>query len=100
LLDRKTQIPIETNLRIVIELAKGVNKKRTQIKYPASILIQVLKLNQPARQKIPEYSITHMLDVFKLSRDEGLLKEKVCVRVKSLLNLINLTGNPAIDFSA
>jgi hypothetical protein len=49
LLDRKTQIPIETNLRIVIELAKGVNKKRAQIKYPASILIQVLKLNQPAR---------------------------------------------------
>jgi hypothetical protein len=100
LLDRKTQLPIETNLRIVIELAKGVNKKRAQIKYPASIVIQVLKLNQPARHKTPEFSITHLLDVFKLSKDEGLLKEKVCVRVKSLLNLINLTGNPAVDFSA
>ena len=100
MVDRKTQLPIETNLRIVIELAKGVKKKHAQIKYPASIVIQILKLNQPARHKTPEFSIIHLLDVFKLSRDEGLLKEKVCVRVKSLLNLINLTGNPAVDFSA
>ena len=100
MLDYRTQLPIEANLRIMIELAKGVNKKNAQIKYPASIVIQVFKLNQPARKKIPEYSITHLLDVFKLSKDEGLLKEKVLFRVKSILNLINMTGNPAIDFSA
>jgi hypothetical protein len=100
MLDRKTQLPIETNLRIMIELSKGVNRKHADIKYPASIVIQVLKLNQPARHKTPEYSITHLLDVFKVSKEEGLLKEKVCVRVKSILNLIKMTGNPSVDFSA
>ena len=49
MLDRRTQLPFETNLRIVIDLAKGVNRKRAHIKYPASIVIQVFKLNQPAR---------------------------------------------------
>ena len=69
MLDRKTQLPIETNIRIMIELAKGVNRKRAHIKYPACITIQVLKLNQPAKKKTPEYSVTHLLDVFSLSRD-------------------------------
>jgi len=46
------------------------------------------------------YQIKHLLYVFGFEKYQHPHKEDVCIRFKSLLNIIHVTGEAAIDFSA
>jgi hypothetical protein len=78
-----------------IELAQGVMKNFPKIKCPNKILIEIV--NTQTQKKIfeSEYSLT----AFGFPSGEVPIKEVACIRFRSLLNLINYTRDPKIDFS-
>jgi len=46
------------------------------------------------------FTITHKLEIFGFHGDSLPTKEEICVRVKSLFTLLQLTGNTNDDFAA
>jgi len=85
MVDRKTKQDADTNLRVLIELSKGINKKFPWIKYPSSVIFEIRDIYD-GRKKKAFYIISHLLNVFGLTPEESKDKEKVCIRVKSLMN--------------
>ena len=78
-----------------IELAQGVMRKFPKIKCPNKILIELVNLQ--TQKKI--FECDYSLSAFGFPSGEVPIKEVACIRFKSLLNLINYTGDPKIDFS-
>jgi hypothetical protein len=73
-----------------IELAQGVMKNYPKIKCPSKILIELVNLQTQKKIFASDYSLT----AFGFPAGEVPIKEVVCIRFKSLLNLINYTGDP------
>jgi len=66
MVDRKTKQDVDTNLRVLIELSKGIDKKRPWIKYPSCVIIEVRDIYDGRRKK-PLFTVTHLLNVFGLT---------------------------------
>ena len=72
---------------------KVATSGKVQILRPESVEIMV-------QGKKKGFRIRHQLAVMGFDKEKYPDKEDVAIRVKSLLNLIKLTGVPSKDFSA
>jgi hypothetical protein len=78
-----------------VEMATGVMKNHPKIKYPSKVIIEIF-ISHPEK-KIFETSLS--LAQLGFNSFESPNKELVCIRFKSLMNIIKLTGDSHEDFS-
>lgn len=98
-LDPKTKQTRVMTLIFEIEMAKGVNKRYARFKFPSRIRIRIMNPHSHLRQS-DIFKIDHQLHILGLNKEEMQKKEEVCLRVRSLLNLIKFVGEPDQDFSS